>query len=130
MLRERAGGVRALVHDAVEPLPGLLRAKRGLPDRAAALAAAHFPEDEEEHEQARLRLAFEELLMLELEVARRKRHRQDEGSARPLAADAARWSGPGCAQLPFTLTGDQQRACERIDHDLAARPPDAAAADG
>src|SRR3954463_15132192 len=85
-LRERASLTRSLVPDTIEPLPGLLRAKRSLPDRPAALAAAHFPEDEEEHEQARVRLAFEELLMLELEVARRKRNRQDEGTARALAA--------------------------------------------
>jgi ATP-dependent DNA helicase RecG len=122
VLRERAGGIRALVHDTVEPLPGLLRAARRLPDRAAALAAAHFPEDEEQHEQARLRLAFEELLLLELEVARRKRARQDEGTARPLASTGDVLD-PWRAQLPFELTGDQSRACERIDKDLAADRP-------
>ena len=122
MLRERAGNVRTLVHDTVEPLPALLRAERGLPDRPAALAAAHFPEDEEEHEQARIRLAFEELLMLELEVARRKRHRQEDGRARPLEPNGA-MVDPWLAQLPFTLTGDQQRAVERIDHDLARDRP-------
>ena len=84
MLRERASLIRSLVHDTVEPLPALLRAQRGLPDRPAALAAAHFPEDEEEHDRARVRLAFEELLMLELEVARRKRARQEGGQARAL----------------------------------------------
>src|SRR3954471_11431785 len=52
MLREQTDAVRALVHDRAEPLPARLRAQRRLPDRAAALAAAHFPEDEEEHEQA------------------------------------------------------------------------------
>ncbi len=122
MLRERASLIRSLVHDTIEPLPALMRAERGLPDRAAALAAAHFPENEDEHEQARLRLAFEELLMLELEVARRKLHRQEEGRARPLGPNGQMvdaWT----AQLPFTLTGDQQRAVERIDDDLARERP-------
>src|SRR5204862_3058265 len=114
MVRERASLIRSLVHDTVEPLPALLRARRGLPDRAAALAAAHFPEDEDEHELARIRLAFEELLMLELEVARRKRHRQEGGRARALEA-TNEMVGPWLEQLPFTLTGDQQRAVERID---------------
>jgi ATP-dependent DNA helicase RecG len=122
MLRERAGLIRALVHDAVEPLPALLRAERKLPDRPAALAAAHFPEDEAEHEQARLRLAFEELLMLELEVARRKRARQEGGRARPLEASND-MVGPWLEQLPFTLTGDQQRAVQRIDRDIAQDRP-------
>src|SRR4051812_39917323 len=122
MVREQTDAVRALVHDTVEPLPARLRAQRGLPDRAAALAAAHFPEDEEEHEQARVRLAFEELLMLELEVARRKRARQDVGRARPLPATGD-MVGPWLEQLPFTLTGDQQRAVERIDRDIAQDRP-------
>jgi ATP-dependent DNA helicase RecG len=122
MLRERAGVIRSLVHDAVEPLPALLRAERGLPDRPAALAAAHFPEDEAEHEQARIRLAFEELLMLELEVARRKRHRQEDHRARPLES-TGEMVGPWLAQLPFALTGDQQRAVERIDRDIARDRP-------
>jgi ATP-dependent DNA helicase RecG len=122
MLRERAGVVRSLVHDAIEPLPALMRARRGLPDRSAALAAAHFPEDETEHEQARIRLAFEELLMLELEVARRKRARQETGRARPLEP-TGEMVAPWLAQLPFTLTSDQQRAVERIDRDLAQDRP-------
>lgn len=122
MVRERTDAIRALVHDTVEPLPALLRASRGLPDRPAALAAAHFPEDEDEHEQARIRLAFEELLMLELEVARRKRHRQEGGRARPLEP-TDEMVAPWRAQLPFTLTGDQQRAVERIDHDIARDRP-------
>src|SRR4051812_35837666 len=72
-LRGLAGGTRELVHHTVEPLPARMRVDRRLPERAAALAAAHFPDSEEDHELARLRLAFEELLLLELAVARRKR---------------------------------------------------------
>jgi ATP-dependent DNA helicase RecG len=122
MVRQQTDAIRAFVHDTVEPLPALLRAKRGLPDRAAALAAAHFPEDEKEHEQARVRLAFEELLMLELEVARRKAARQQEGRARPLEL-TGEMVDPWVGQLPFTLTGDQQRAVERIDRDIAQDRP-------
>src|SRR3954453_16428190 len=122
MLRERASLIRSLVHDTVEPLPALMRSRRGLPDRAAALAAAHFPEDEEEHEHARVRLAFEELLMLELEVARRKRTRQEDGRARPLEL-TGEMVDPWLAQLPFELTDDQKRAVERIDHDIARDRP-------
>ena len=122
VLRERATHIRALVHDTVEPLPARLRARRRLPDRPAALMAAHFPEDEHEHEVARVRLAFEELLLLELEVARRKRARHDEGRARPLEATGEvieAW----LRQLPFEPTGDQERACARIDRDIAGDRP-------
>jgi ATP-dependent DNA helicase RecG len=122
MVRQQTDAVRALVYDTVEQLPARVRAERKLPDRPAALAAAHFPEDEEEHEQARIRLAFEELLMLELEVARRKRHRQEGGRARPLEP-TDEMVAPWLENLPFTLTGDQQRAVERIDHDIARDRP-------
>jgi ATP-dependent DNA helicase RecG len=122
MVRQQTDAIRRLVHDTIEPLPGRLRAQRALPDRPAALAAAHFPEDEDSHEQARIRLAFEELLMLELEVARRKRARQEGGRARPLEP-TGEMVDPWLANLPFTLTGDQQRAVERIDRDVARDRP-------
>jgi ATP-dependent DNA helicase RecG len=121
-LRELAGAVRDRVHDAVEPLPARLRLARALPDRAAALAAAHFPDDEDEHELARLRLAFEELLLLELALARRKRARQEESRARSLEP-AGEMVDPWRQQLPFELTGDQQAACARIDRDIASERP-------
>src|SRR3954453_9388298 len=118
MLRERASLIRSLVHDTIEPLPALLRARRGLPARASALAASHFPENEEEHDEARVRLAFAELLMLELEVARRKSARQEAGRARALPA-SGEMVDPWLEQLPFTLTGDQQRAIDRVYKDLS-----------
>jgi ATP-dependent DNA helicase RecG len=121
-LRERAGAVRERVHDTIEPLPAALRVAKRRPYGAAALAAAHFPDDEEEHEQARLRLAFEELLLVELAIARRKNARRQESRAqplRPLGDVVDPWRG----QLPFELTGDQQRATDRIDRDLASERP-------
>src|SRR5437763_3128156 len=121
-LRTLAWDLRDHVHDVVEPLPSALRVERRLPDRAAALAAAHFPDGEDDHELARLRLAFEELLLLELAVARRKRARQDEGRARRLEPTGEAVDG-WRAQLPFELTGDQCKAVERIDKDLDSERP-------
>src|SRR5258705_387263 len=57
-----------------------------------------------------------------LGLARRKRHRQDQGTARALAS-TGEMVGPWRDQLPFTLTGDQERACQRIDKDVAADRP-------
>jgi ATP-dependent DNA helicase RecG len=121
-LRKVAWGIHALAHDTVEPLPSSLRIDRGLPDRAAALLAAHFPETEDDHEGARLRLAFEELLLLELAVARRRLTRQEQGRARalePSGETVDSWR----AQLPFELTGDQQKAIGEIDRDVASEQP-------
>src|SRR5204863_1792099 len=65
-IRELVKGARPLMRHTVEPLPARLRVVECLPDRAAALEAVHFPEDEEETELARNRLIFEDLLMSEL----------------------------------------------------------------
>ena len=107
---------------AIEPLPSRLRVDEGLPDRPAALAAAHFPDREEDEQGARRRLAFEELFLLQLAVAGRRRARREGRRARPLAArgvvvDRWRWS------LPFELTGDQVEAIADIDADLAQERP-------
>jgi ATP-dependent DNA helicase RecG len=110
------------VYDVVEPLPARLRTGERLAERAAALGAAHFPDREEDEQGARRRLAFEELFLLQLAVAGRRRARREGRRARPLPArgvvvDRWRWS------LPFELTGDQVSAMEEIDRDLAEERP-------
>jgi ATP-dependent DNA helicase RecG len=105
-----------------EPLPAALRVEEGLPDRPAALAAAHFPDREEDEAGARRRLAFEELFLLQLAVAGRRRARREGRRARPLAARGVvvdRWR----RSLPFELTGDQVTAMSEIDADLAQERP-------
>jgi ATP-dependent DNA helicase RecG len=107
---------------SVEPLPARLRVEEDLADRPAALAAVHFPDREEDERDARRRLAFEELFLLQLAVAGRRRARREGRRARPLAArgvvvDRWRWS------LPFELTADQVKAMGEIDADLAREQP-------
>ena len=75
---------RDALADVVEPLPGRMRARERLTDRAAALTAEHFPRDAREAEGARRRLAFEELLLHQLTVLRRKARRSGGVGAEPL----------------------------------------------
>jgi ATP-dependent DNA helicase RecG len=110
------------VFDVIDPLPARLRAAEALAERPAAIAAAHFPDREEDERGARRRLAFEELFLLQLAVAGRRRARREGRRARPLqtrgvVVDRWRWS------LPFELTGDQQRAIAEIDADLTRESP-------
>jgi ATP-dependent DNA helicase RecG len=110
------------VYDTIEPLPARLRARERLGERAAALSAAHFPDHEEDERAARHRLAFEELFLLQLAVAGRRRSRREGRRARALAprgvvVDRWRWS------LPFELTRDQVHAITDIDKDLATERP-------
>jgi ATP-dependent DNA helicase RecG len=114
----------AALSEIVEPLPADLRAGERLPDRQAALAAVHFPDqsDEQLAELARARLAFEELLLLQLALLRRRAAR-DTVTASILGgppAFTARWLED---LLPFALTGDQERAIAQIDRDLASPRP-------
>jgi ATP-dependent DNA helicase RecG len=116
-LREWAWQARSLALDAIEPLPASLRARRGLPGVADALAAVQFPRTSVEAPLARERLAFEELLLHQVALAAR---RQERRSARagislgPPGPMVARW----VESLPFTPTGDQRRAFEQLDGDL------------
>ena len=99
---------RGAIGDVVEPLPARMRAAGGWPDRAAALTAAHFGDQE----HGRLRLAFEELLLLQLALLRRRARRREAAGAAPLrAADAD--AALARESLPFEPTADQRRAMRR-----------------
>jgi ATP-dependent DNA helicase RecG len=119
LVRAHAGAVA----DAVEPLPSRMRAIERFPDRAGALAAAHFPDVESDVDLARRRLAFDELLLVQLALLRRRRLRRLERFAPVLDGereDTGRWLDE---LLPFALTGDQISALAAIDADLAQERP-------
>ncbi len=109
---------------ATEPLPGRLRARHRLADRPGALLGAHAGE----LEPARRRLAFDELLLVQLDLLRRRAHRRETLGAVPLAGPG---DGPQAGLLerwlrellPFAPTGDQERAIELILGDLGRPTP-------
>jgi ATP-dependent DNA helicase RecG len=124
-----AAQLRALVWEhypafrhIVEPLPATLRAAERLVDRPAALAGAHFPDDESEEAGARHRLAFEELFLLQVALAGRRRARR-EGRRASALDPSDELAGPWKESLPFELTGDQRAAIAAIDRDLASERP-------
>src|ERR1700722_19960577 len=131
--------------DVLEPLSAALRTFERLPDRPAALLSAHFASGS--HGQSGLsgnvsgegsddggsvdasqtlghrRLAFDELLLAALALLRRRTLRRQRSAAAILDGErdlTARWLE---TMLPFSPTGDQQRALAAIDRDLGeARP--------
>jgi ATP-dependent DNA helicase RecG len=115
-LRELA---RAAIAQHGRFLPDPLPAELELPLRCDAISAIHFPETEAQAEEARRRLALDELLALQLVVAR---SRADDSVATALGA-------PGDLieryreVLPFTLTEHQERAITELDLDLAQTVP-------
>ena len=110
---------RDALRDVVEPLPSRMRAAGSWPDRPSALGAAHFGDQQ----AARGRLAFEELLLLQLALLRRRALRREAARAEVLDAPgslSARWLEES---LPFTPTDDQRAAMAAIDEDLATGRP-------
>ena len=120
-LRDLRAQALELVRDVGDDLPAALLASERLPLRADALAAIHRPRSYAEAEVGRLRLAFDELLVLRLALARTAALRES-ASAQALGAPGA-LSERYRASLPFTLTADQERAAAEIDADLDRRVP-------
>jgi ATP-dependent DNA helicase RecG len=104
-----------------DPLPATLVAEAGLMSYADALAQIHFPDDQDKLDAARHRLAFDELLLLQLGSQRQRRDWQSH-SGQPLAITDT-WLASFVASLPYTLTGAQQRAVADIRADLARDVP-------
>jgi ATP-dependent DNA helicase RecG len=118
MVREHA----AALADVPEPLPAALRIREALPGRRCALTAVHLGGDEDQA-LGRRRLAFDELLLVQLALLRRRRLRRAGSVAPELNADpdlSARWLAE---MLPFAPTGDQRRAMADVDADLALSRP-------
>ncbi len=111
----------ALPPSVADPLPAALRERERLPQRGDALWALHRPRSLEEAETGRRRLAFDELLVLQIGIARRRREREDEvAPALGLPGElVVRYRGV----LPFRLTEHQERAIRDLDADLERAVP-------
>ena len=100
------------VHDA-------LPAELELPLRRDALASLHFPRDLGEAEAARRRLALDELVALQLVVARLR----DTDAVAPALPPAGELIRRYRDVLPFRLTEHQEHAIREIDSDLSREVP-------
>ncbi len=108
-----------------DPLPSELRARLGLVGRTEAFSTIHAPESLEESRQARRRLAFDELIRLQVALVRRKRalERERAGISHVATGLDRGLLGRFVDALPFPLTGAQRRAIEEIGADLAKPHP-------
>jgi ATP-dependent DNA helicase RecG len=100
-----------------DPLPQTLRAHHHMPVLADAYRQAHQPLHEEESAGARRRLAFNELLLLQMGIALKRHYNQTQ-----VSAPALRWSAAVDEHIrqrfPFPLTGAQTRVVREIAGDL------------
>jgi ATP-dependent DNA helicase RecG len=117
--------VRKLIKNVVEEwagrlpefMPAAIKERLGLLGLTEAISQAHFPDDAQLKESARARLAFDELMLLQLGVMTKKRKWQTEQPGVPFKIDnrlLERFIGA----LPFTLTAAQKRVSAEIMADL------------
>ena len=117
-----AGVLPSVLSQVIDPLPAEMLKHHNMPALADAFRMAHLPAHEEESETARRRLAFNELLLLQLGIALKRHHVQAM-----LAAPALRWSEAIDKhireRLPFALTESQNAVVKEIVADLRHEHP-------
>jgi ATP-dependent DNA helicase RecG len=111
--------VRTALAQHARSFPDPLPAEQELALRRDALAALHFPADDSQGEVARRRLALDELIALQLVVARLR----DTDAVATSLAQPGELIGRYREVLPFSFTEHQERAITEIDLDLAQTKP-------
>lgn len=122
--RDLIDQVLPLAQQWPEPLTAEERSPWRLLTVADALRALHAPRDREELEQARRRLVFDEFLLLQLGLLRRRRQLRSR-PAPHLDLDTGRGGlvGSFLDLLPFSFTEAQQRVSVEIAADLQRSEP-------
>lgn len=105
-----------------EHVPAYVREAEALPELASALEQAHFPDDDQARERALRRLAFDEFLLIQLGVLRRRREWQESQPGRAMQVDPQEVKH-FVAELSFKLTGAQTRVIGEILADMALPVP-------
>ena len=105
-----------LLQQIEDPLPDEFRRGRELPDLADALDAVHRPGEPGQAADGRRRLAYDELLLLQLGVMMKRRHLRETLKAPALELTTEidqRIRG----RIPFALTADQDQV-QALDDDV------------
>jgi ATP-dependent DNA helicase RecG len=128
---------RVLVHrllqelpaDVSDPLPEPVRRRRGLPSRADAIRAVHFPQPRTDIEAlnafqtpAHQRLIFEEFFLFQAGLVLRKRRHAEDKKPKPVTVDD-RIRESARKVLPFRLTDGQKTALREIVDDMRRPEP-------
>ena len=104
--------------DISDPLEPALRLRRGLVSKKRAVHDIHFPHEQAALERARTRLAYDELLCLQLVMMQT---RDAETAGAPATAHVAGAAFEALAvALPFALTDEQHAAVSDIRADMCA----------
>jgi ATP-dependent DNA helicase RecG len=114
VMKEAVGENAGLVEDMFD---AAFLKEHNLPALADAIRNIHFPETPQAAAQARRRLAYDELFLLELGMAQRRRdiRREDAGLSFQVTPEIDQRIR---RRFPFKLTGAQERAIAEIAADM------------
>jgi ATP-dependent DNA helicase RecG len=120
-IRDLVARVLPQLTDLPDPLPSGLRVRDELPLKRDAVAVLHMPDSAAQAEAGRKRLAFEELLALQLGLLRRREGR--EQAVAPSLGAPGELATRYREVLPFRLTESQETVIAEIDRDLGRTVP-------
>ena len=105
-----------------DPLEDAVRARHALVPRTNAYRGIHRPESNEEVQDARRRLTFDEFLRMQVGLVARKRAVERDQGGITHVVEGALLDG-FLSMLPFALTEDQERVMRDVARDMAAPSP-------
>lgn len=108
-------------HELPEILPVEVREAHHYMSRYDAFKIMHFPDSSEHYEEARHQLAYEELFVMQAGLALLRNKEQCHRG--PKMGQNGKLMTRCIENLPFSLTGDQQRALEDIRIDMEDERP-------
>jgi ATP-dependent DNA helicase RecG len=114
--------LKSHLHTVEEIIPEEIRSRLGLQPLRMDLEQIHFPSQSENLDSARRRLKFDELFLLQLMLAYRKRRigQEQKGVSYSMESELARTLA---ANLPFELTKAQRRVVNEIAGDMKSSKP-------
>ncbi len=121
MLRRAAVDALRRIPALDDPIPAPLLVRRKLPTRLAALRSVHVPESKADADLGRNRLAYDELLRLQLALGVLRNAQAAEPGV--THTPTGKLVDPWLAGLPYTPTGAQSRAIGQIRKDMVAARP-------
>ena len=109
-----------LTDDIPETIPDSILSRHHLMSRNEALRQIHFPTNAKSLEQARLRLKFEELFFVQLNIVRYAADQRRKYNGYMFGHIGDKFNTFYHDYLPFSLTGAQQRVLREIRKDVGS----------
>ncbi len=112
--------IQLLPSNFSETLPAWLLKQHNLVNLDTALKQIHFPNQTNDYKRAELRLKFEELFYIQLNILQKRSIRKNEFKGNSFAKVGDHLNSFYQEKLPFELTNAQKRVLKEIRYDLGS----------